>query len=75
MQIVRTRSLSIAPSCRPALEGAEWCMELSKQDEDRDGRLDVDDHLIVPLFNPNSGEQSTFKDTRNYAASRRRWLI
>ena len=33
------------------LKNAQWCMELSKQDESRDGRPDVDDHLIVPLSN------------------------
>lgn len=31
------------------LDNAEWCMELAKDDEDRKGRPDVDDHLIVPL--------------------------
>jgi integrase len=31
------------------LNNAEWCMELAKQDEGREGRPDVDDHLIVPL--------------------------
>ena len=31
------------------LENAKWCMELSKLDKDKERRLDVDDHLIVPL--------------------------
>jgi integrase len=46
---VRPYELRTAKWADIDLENAEWCMELSKQDEDQDGRPDVDDHLIVPL--------------------------
>lgn len=46
---VRPYELRTAKWADIDLEDAEWCLELSKQDEDREGRLDVDDHLIVPL--------------------------
>jgi len=46
---VRPYELRTAKWADIDLENAKWCMELSKQDEDREGRPDVDDHLIVPL--------------------------
>jgi integrase len=46
---VRPYELRTAKWADIDLENAEWCMELSKQDKERENLLEVDDHLMVPL--------------------------